>query len=82
MDALMMAMRKSRGDVPALNVDGVRLFRLTRMANANHVVDLLFDRLGPLKALHDRVQEAGCSASALLRPCIFSMRASIVNLHS
>jgi len=63
MDALMMAMRESRGDVPALNVDGVRLFRLTRMANANHVVDLLFDRLGPLKALHDRVQEAGCSVN-------------------
>ncbi|CAK9080861.1 Uncharacterized protein SCF082_LOCUS38528 [Durusdinium trenchii] len=31
------------------------------MANANHVVDLLFDPTGPLKELHDRVQEAGCS---------------------
>ena len=63
-DALMRAIQETRSEMPPLNVDGVRLFRLTRMANANHVVDLLFDPTGPLKELHDRVQEAGCSTSA------------------
>ena len=65
MDELMVAMRESRDEVPPLNIDGVRLFRLTSFANAEHVVDLLFDPRGPLKALHDRVKDAGCSLSVI-----------------
>ena len=64
MNQLWEAMLESQRDVPPLNVDGVRLFRLTRMANAPHIVDLLHDPDGPLKSLHDRVREAGCSISA------------------
>ena len=64
MDDLMVAMRESRNEVPPLNNnDGVCLFRLKSFANAKHVVNLLFDPHGPLKALHDRVKEAGCSLS-------------------
>ena len=62
---LMLAKRASLHDVPPVNnMDGVRMFRLKSFANADHVTDLLFDPNGPLKALHDRVREAGCSVSA------------------
>ncbi|CAK9080847.1 Uncharacterized protein SCF082_LOCUS38518 [Durusdinium trenchii] len=60
-DDLMQAMRASRNDVPPLNMHGVRLYRLKGFSNAKHITDLLFDPHGPLKALHHRIQEAGCS---------------------
>ena len=63
-DELMLAMRASRNDVPPLNMHGVRLFRLNGFANAQHVIDLLFNPHGPLKSLHDRIREAGCRISA------------------
>ena len=36
-DELIRAISASQSDVPPLSMDGVRLFRLTRMANADHV---------------------------------------------
>lgn len=62
-DELMRAMRESLHDVPPVNnIDGVRLFRLTSSPNAKRIIDLLFNPQGPLQALHNRVQEAGCSS--------------------
>ena len=63
---LMRAVMESRNDMPLLNRD-LCVFRLTRMANADFVVQLLTDPGGPLKALHDRVREAGCSISIIFQ---------------
>jgi len=60
---LMTALCASRDQVPALNVDGVCLFRLTRMGTCPHVTDLLLDATGPLQPLHTRVLEAGCEVN-------------------
>eukprot|EP00913_Durusdinium_trenchii_P009718 g9131.t1 len=46
-----------------LNMDGVCLFRLTRMAKTEHVQQLLLNPDGPLAALHARVLEAGCEVN-------------------
>jgi len=65
---LMTALRASRDQVPALNVDGVCLFRLTRMGTCPHVTDLLLDATGPLQPLHTRVLEAGCEVNPSWNP--------------
>eukprot|EP00435_Cladocopium_sp_Y103_P008235 s2348_g2.t1 len=62
-DELMTALRASRDQVPALNMDGVCVFRLTRMATSSHVNDLLLDATGPLATLHARVLDAGCEVN-------------------
>jgi len=58
-DELMMALQASRDEIPALNIDGVCLFRLTRNAKCPRVTALLLDPTGPLASLHQRVWEAG-----------------------
>eukprot|EP00435_Cladocopium_sp_Y103_P068701 s45_g32.t1 len=59
-DDLMTALQLSRDQVPVLNMDGVCVFRLTRMATSDHVARVLLDATGPLAELHRRVLEAGC----------------------
>eukprot|EP00435_Cladocopium_sp_Y103_P072602 s45_g40.t1 len=59
-DDLMTALQLSRNQVPALSMDGVCVFRLTRMATSEHVTRVLLDATGPLWQLHRRVLEAGC----------------------
>eukprot|EP00438_Fugacium_kawagutii_P007648 Skav216801 [mRNA] locus=scaffold2110:54093:63664:- [translate_table: standard] len=64
---LFRAMQASRDQVPALNIDGVCVFRLTRQATSSHLSDLLLDATGPLAALHARVLDAGCEVNPELR---------------
>eukprot|EP00435_Cladocopium_sp_Y103_P071592 s45_g37.t3 len=59
-DDLMTALQLSRDQVPVLSMDGVCVFRLSRMATSDHVTRVLLDHLGPLWQLHRRVLEAGC----------------------
>ena len=59
----MQALQASREQMAPLNMDGVCLFRLTRMAKTEHVQQLLLNPDGPLAALHARVLEAGCEVN-------------------
>lgn len=87
-DQTLRAIQESRHDgPPALNVDGVCLFRLTRMATAVHVNKLLLDASGPLQALHARVLEAGCEVKpqwspvkALFVPCTEAQAGELLGL--
>eukprot|EP00435_Cladocopium_sp_Y103_P071279 s45_g37.t1 len=67
-DDLMTALRLSRHQVPLLNMDGVCVFRLTRMATCEHVTQVLLDAAGPLAELHQRVVEAGCEVNPEWNP--------------
>lgn len=62
--------------MPALNVDGVCIWRLTRQSKCAEVNDVLLDPTGPLATLHQRVLDAGCEVDpdgnpvkALFVPC-------------
>eukprot|EP00435_Cladocopium_sp_Y103_P067609 s45_g30.t1 len=83
-DDLMTALQLSRDQVPVLNIDGVCVFRLTRMASSDHVTRVLLDATGPLRQLHRRVLEAGCEVNpewspvkALLVPITESQMAEL-----
>jgi len=74
-DQVLKALLLSKNDQPPLNSDGVVLFRLTRMAKKNEVIEVLL-KSPALELCRKRVVDAGCEiapawacGAKLFTPC-------------